>query len=49
MENECFPSLFKEGWIRQQYCIIALSARGDGVVKASSGWIISTTSPKSIN
>jgi hypothetical protein len=32
MENECFPSLFEEGWIRPQFCCNALSAGGDGVV-----------------
>jgi hypothetical protein len=32
MENECFPSLFEEGWIRPQFCCLALSASGDGVV-----------------
>jgi len=33
-----FPSLFKEGWIRPQFCRIALTLRGDGVVIAKSGW-----------
>jgi hypothetical protein len=28
---------------------MALSAGGDRVVKAKSGWLISTTSPKSMN
>jgi hypothetical protein len=48
MENESFPSLFKEGCIRPQFSLMALFACGDGVVKAKSGWLISTTSPKSM-
>jgi hypothetical protein len=32
MENECFPSLFEEGWIRPQFCCLALPFSGDGVV-----------------
>jgi hypothetical protein len=48
MENECFPSCIQEGWIRPQFRLIALSAGGDGVVKAKSGRVISTTSPKSM-
>jgi hypothetical protein len=49
MENECFPSLFKEGWIRPQFNLKILSTCGDGVVKAKPDWLISTTSPKSMN
>jgi hypothetical protein len=48
MDIECFPSLFKEGWIRPQFRRMAKSNGGDGVVKAESEWFISTTSPKSI-
>jgi hypothetical protein len=48
VENESFPSLFKTGWIRPQFSFLVLSAGGDGVVKAKSGWLISTTSPKSM-
>jgi hypothetical protein len=48
MENECFPSLFKEGCIRQQYSLMVLSACGDGVVIVKSEWLITTTSPKSM-
>jgi len=36
-ENECFPSFFKEGWLRPQFCHVALSLRGDGVVNTESG------------
>jgi hypothetical protein len=31
--KQMFPLLFKEGWIRPQFSLIALSAGGDGVVK----------------
>jgi len=48
MENEIFPSWIQEGWIRPQFSLLALSAGGDGVVKVKSGWLISTTSPKSM-
>jgi hypothetical protein len=41
--------MIQEGWIRPQFSLMALSVSGDGVVKTKSGWIISTTSPKSIN
>jgi len=44
-----FPLLDQEGWIRAQFCKMALSACGDGVVKAKSGLLFSTTSPKSMN
>jgi hypothetical protein len=49
LEIECFPSSFEEGWIRPQYRRMALSTCGDGVVKAKFGWLITTTSPKSMN
>jgi hypothetical protein len=48
MENKRFPSLFKEGWIRPQLCIMTLCVGGDGVVKTKSFWLFSTTSPKSM-
>jgi hypothetical protein len=48
MESERFPSCIQEGWIRPQCSHMALYAGGDGVVKAKSGWLISTTSPKSM-
>jgi hypothetical protein len=32
MDISCFPSSFEEGWIRPQFCYLALSASGDGVV-----------------
>jgi hypothetical protein len=39
MENECFPSLFEEGWMQPQFSHMALFAGGDGVVKTESGWL----------
>jgi hypothetical protein len=39
MVNERFPSSFEEGWIRPQFSLVALSAGGDGVVKANSGYL----------
>jgi hypothetical protein len=48
MENESFPSLFLEGWIRPQFRRMALFTGGDGVVIAKFGLLISTTSPKSM-
>jgi len=47
MENVHFPSLNEEGWIRPQFCNMAISDSGDGVVKTKSLWLFSTTSPKS--
>jgi hypothetical protein len=38
MEDEHFPSSFEEGRIRPQFCLMALSLCGDGVVTAESGW-----------
>jgi hypothetical protein len=32
MDINCFPSSFEEGWIRPQFCHLALSYSGDGVV-----------------
>jgi hypothetical protein len=49
MEIECFPSWIQEGWIRPQLSLISLSTGGDGVVKANSEWLLSTTSPKSMS
>ena len=49
MENERFPSFFKEGWIRLQFCQMAISDSGDGVVKMESLLLFSTTSPKSMS
>jgi hypothetical protein len=48
MENECFPSLVKEGWLRPQFRLLTFTACGDGVVKAKSIRCIFTTSPKSM-
>jgi hypothetical protein len=45
MENESFPSLFEEGWIRPQFRLMAISDGGDGVVRVKSQWLIFTTSP----
>jgi hypothetical protein len=49
IDNERFPSFFKEGWIRPHFCHIAFSASGDGVVKIKSLSLFSTTSPKSMS
>jgi hypothetical protein len=48
MEINFFHSSFEEGWIRQQFSYLALSACGDRVVKAKFRWLISTTSHKSM-
>jgi hypothetical protein len=49
MENERFPSFFKEGWIRLEFYHLAISASGDGVVNMKSLRLFSTTSPKSMS
>ena len=43
-----FPLLVQEGWLRLQCSLLALFTGGDGVVKEKLGWLISTTSPKSM-
>jgi hypothetical protein len=48
MESERFPSSIQEGWIRTKFCLMAIYNCGDGVVKVKSGWLFSTTSPKSM-
>jgi hypothetical protein len=45
MENEYFPSLVKEVWLRLQFRLLTFTTCGDGVVKAKSIRCISTTSP----
>jgi hypothetical protein len=47
-KNERFPSWIQEGWIRPQFSFMRLTTCGDGVVKAKSEWLISTTSPKTM-
>jgi len=43
-----FPLLVQEGWLRQQFSLLALFSGGDGVVTAESIGLFSTTSPKSM-
>jgi hypothetical protein len=42
------PPFFKEGWLRPQFCQMALYLPGDGVVESESVGLFSTTSPKSM-